>query len=162
MASLREIASAAMANESPDHTLQPTALVNEAWMRLNVDEKTQWQSRAHFLGAAAKAMHDTLIDHARKKQAQKRGGKEKPVSLSSATLVASPDNHEATDLLELEDAMQRLKENDQRMYQIVELRFFGGMTVAEIAAYLDISTRTVERNWHHARIWLLKEMRKRM
>ena len=151
---LRRVASDLMRRERPSHTLQPTALVNEAYLRLVDATQVEWQSRAHFFGIAARAMRQILVDHARERAAAKRGGGWQRVTLDERLdLLPDPE----LDLLELNDALTRLGEVDERMAQIVELRFFGGLTVDEVEQVLEISKRTVQREWRVARMWLRRE-----
>jgi RNA polymerase sigma factor (TIGR02999 family) len=154
---LRRLAQRAMASERGDHTLQPTALVNEVYLRL-VDIKTvQWSDRAHFFALSARLMRRILVDVARARRYQKRGGGA-PVVCLDDTLLAAPERGE--DLVALDEALQRLAEIDPRRSQVVELRFFGGLGVEETAEVLDISRHTVMRDWMLARTWLLRELRR--
>lgn len=153
--SLRRIAQNRLRNEREAHTLQPTALVNEAYLKL-VDQSVSWQSRAHFFGVAARLMREILIDHARARQRTKRGGEWQRISLTAAETIAQ---EQAIDLLNLDDALQRLAQMDSRKSLVVELRFFGGLTLEETAEVLRISTPTVEREWRAARAWLQTELR---
>ena len=153
---LRHLAEAAMRAERANHTLQPTALVHEAFLRLASDHG-RFESRAHFLGVAASAMRRVLVDHARGRNAQKRG--------SGATLVDVDDLDDLPhasaaplDLVVLDDALSRLTALDARQGQIVELRFFGGLSVEETAAVVGISERTVKREWQLSRAWLRREI----
>ena len=153
---LRRVAEAAMRDERADHTLQPTALVHEAFLRLAGDQG-RFESRAHFLGVAAGAMRRVLVDHARGRNAQKRG--------SGATLVTVDDlddlpqpSADDVDLVVLDDALSRLTALDARQGQIVELRFFGGLSVEETAAVVGVSERTVKREWQLSRAWLRREI----
>jgi RNA polymerase sigma factor (TIGR02999 family) len=148
---LRRLASALMRRERSDHTLQPTALVHEAYLRLIEQRKVDWRNRAQFVGLAAVMMRRILVNHARDRSAAKRGGDapHAPITIA-ADLAAAP----AVDLLELNDALDRLAELDARKSQVVELKFFGGLTTAEIAAVLNTSDATVERDWTFARAWL--------
>lgn len=138
--------------EIPGHTLQPTALVNEAWMRL-AGGGADFQSRAHFFGAAARAMRRILIDHARRAQAAKRGSGEDPVTLSEPGVESSQ-----VSVLEVDEALQALERHDARLAEIVQLRFFGGLTVEEVGAVLGRSPATVKRDWTYARAWLFERM----
>lgn len=153
--SLRHIAQNRLRNEREAHTLQPTALVNEAYLKL-VDQSVSWQSRAHFFGVAARLMREILIDHARARQRTKRGGEWQRISLTDAETIAQ---EQTIDLLTLDDALQRLALVDSRKSLVVELRFFGGLTLEETAEVLRISTPTVEREWRAARAWLQTELR---
>jgi RNA polymerase sigma factor (TIGR02999 family) len=154
---LRRIAAYKMSAEAAGHTLQPTALVHEAWLRLVGSEERQWQNRAHFFGAAAEAMRRILVDHARRKLSQKRGGGLPPEELTESALVlnAPPD-----ELLAVHEALDTLAKQDPEAAQLVKLRYFVGMTMEESAAAMNIATRTAERTWTYARAWLHKEIRK--
>ena len=152
---LRRIAEAYLSRERPGHILQTTALVNEAWMRLIDWQKSEWQNRAHFFGVAASLMRKILVTEARRRGRLKRGGDGLQVSLSKATMVAH-GNH--PDLIALDDALNALAEFDERKIRIVELRFFGGLSVAETAEALGISERTVAREWELARSWLYRQL----
>jgi RNA polymerase sigma factor (TIGR02999 family) len=152
-AELRRIARIHMGRERQSHTLQPTALVNEAYVRLVKDDR-DWQNRAHFYGTAAQVMRRILVDHARARLAHKRGGGAEPIELSD--LPAPFENAEK--MLALDEALQRLSLLDARQSRVVELRFFGGMTEEEIAGILDVSTRTVKRDWNMARAWLYEQI----
>ena len=150
---LRRLAGYYLRAERSDHTLQATALVHEAYLRIYQSQGFEWRSRGHFVAVAAKAMRRILIDHARKTKAVKRGGVK--ISLDSA-LVYSPA--QSSQLLALDRALQRLAERDERAAQVVEMRFFGGMEIGEIADLLEISERTVKRDWNVARAWLFGEL----
>jgi len=140
-----------------DHTLQPTALVNEAFLRLADQTRMEWQSRAHFLAVAARAMRQILIDHARRRGAAKRGGDLCRVTVDQAvTPIADSD----PELLDLDEALQRLAAIDERQSRVVELRFFGGLTVEEVAHVIDVSKTTAETEWRMARAWLRRELTK--
>lgn len=154
---LRRVAASALRRERSDHTLQPTALVHEVYLRLADAPDGQWQNRAHFLAIAARAMRRVLVDHARGHNAQKRGSGETPVPLDDVDVVA-PMVGADVDLVALDEALGRLGRLDVRQARIVELRFFGGLTVEETAEVIDTSTRTVKREWQVARIWLKREM----
>ena len=154
---LRKLAAYKMAQEAPGHTLQPTALVHEAWLHLGGDKQPTWQNRAHFFGAAAEAMRRILVDHAREKQALKRGGDLKRVDLDGVELASPmPDD----ELLALDEALDRLATVDTRAAEMVKLCFFVGLTQEEAARELGISLSTAERVWGFARSWLLREVRK--
>lgn len=153
-AELRGIAQRLMRGERANHTLDPTALVNEAYVRLVGDGAADFASRAHFFGIAVRAMRQVLIHHARAKQAEKRGGDRQQVTLVSSAAVERP----RLDLLELEDALTRLSALDERMGQVVELRFFGGLTAEEVAVVLGISRKTVQEDWKVAKVWLRREL----
>jgi RNA polymerase sigma-70 factor, ECF subfamily len=152
---LRRIAEAYLRRERSGHILQITALVNEAWMRLIDWRKCEWQSRAHFFGVAASLMRKILVTEARRRRRLKRGGKGLQVSLSEADLVAHGKH---PDLIALDDALNALAEFDERKSRIVELRFFGGLSVAETAQALRISERKVAREWELARSWLYRQL----
>ncbi|MFN8002295.1 MAG: sigma-70 family RNA polymerase sigma factor [Acidobacteriota bacterium] len=152
---LHHLAQRYMRNEPAGHTLQPTALINEAWMRLIDWKNVEWQNRAHFFGVMAQVMRRVLVDHARHRRAQKHGGDVLRVSLSGAEEAA----HEpGADVLALNDALNTLALFDPRKSQIVELRFFGGLTEEEAADALQISLRTLQREWSLARAWLYNEL----
>ncbi|MDF1810337.1 MAG: ECF-type sigma factor [Phycisphaerales bacterium] len=150
---LRRIAQNRMSKERPDHTLEATALVHEAYAKLLGNEELSWQSRAHFFNAAAQAMRRILIDHARSKNAIKRGGEEKRVPLG---LIDLAQNHDPSDIVALEEAMITLENEDPRAAQIVSLRFYAGLTVERTALALDLSERTVIREWTFARARLFE------
>lgn len=144
-----------MAGEPSGHTLQATALVNEAYLRLVDTRRMDWKNRAHFLAMAARLMRRVLVDSARARASQKRGGDAVRVTLSDDLAVADENG---LDMLGLNDALEALADVDKRQSRVVELRFFGGLTVEETAAVLDISVDTVMRDWKTARAWLLREM----
>jgi RNA polymerase sigma-70 factor (ECF subfamily) len=150
-AELRRIAASYLRRERPDHTLQPTALVHEAFIRLVDQRQIDWSNRAQFMGLAAVMMRRILVTHARDRVAGKRGGGLEHVPL---TLAADGIGPAEVSLLDLHEALDRLGEADRRKAQIVELKFFGGLTTDEIAETLRISTATVERDWKFARAWL--------
>ena len=148
---LRQLARGYLQRERPDHTLQATALVHEAYLRL-VDQTTiTCQNRAHFLAIAARQMRRILVDHARRHRAQKRDGEREKVEFDEAL---SPTASRSVDLIALDDALQDLAKLNPRHCQIVELRFFGGLTFEEAGEVLDVSSRTAEREWRMARAWL--------
>ena len=147
-----------MRQERPDHTLQPTALVNEAYLRLIDVNRVEWRNRAHFLAVAAQMMRRILVESARNRHRQKRGGG--AVHLNLDEVQELPDSKEH-DVVALSDALSGLATFDARMSQVVELRFFGGLTVAETADVLNISPETVMRDWKTAKAWLLRELRRR-
>src|SRR5262249_46377890 len=138
-----------------NHILQPTALVHEAYLRLVNQESVQWQKRAEFFGLAAKLMRNILVDHARSREAAKRGGPHYSVSVSDLDLVSESTE---VDLVALHEALERLEAYDNQKSQIIELRFFGGLTIEETAEVLGISHATVERDWKMARAWLRHEL----
>jgi RNA polymerase sigma factor (TIGR02999 family) len=148
---LRQLARRYMRRESPGHTLQTSALVNEAYLRLIDQKQVQWQNRAHFFGIAAQLMRRILIDHARKAQYAKRGGGAVKVSLDEAAAVTEA---RAAELLAVDEALEKLTAMDARKGRIVELRFFGGLTEEETAEVLGISSPTVQREWRAAKAWL--------
>ena len=148
---LHRMAAHYLSREATGHTLQPTALVHEAYLRLVDQRRVDWRNRAQFLGLAASMMRRILVNHARDRAARKRGGNPERVSLS---LVESPSGRPDVELIALEDAMQRLAALDERKSRVVELKFFGGLTIDEIAEVLGLSAATVEREWAFARAWL--------
>lgn len=152
---LRRIASNRLRNESIHHSLQPTALVHEAYLRLTRIEQVDWQSRSHFFAVSATLMRRILVDHARANQARKRGDGIGTISLEDA-IFAAPDRE--PEILALDDALERLAQLDERQSKIVELRFFAGMSEEETAHVLGISTRTVKRDWRTAKAWLFAEL----
>ncbi len=154
---LRKLAAARMARENPDNTLQPTALVHEAWLRLAANEAIEWSGRAHFFGAAAEAMRRILIDRARRKSALRHGGGHLRVELENAD-IASPVLDEK--ILAINEALERLASHDQTKAELVKLRYFAGLTLEEAARVLDISESTARRHWVFARAWLHKEISK--
>lgn len=154
---LRRIAAYHFSRESPGHTHQPTAIVHEAYLRMADQEPRNWTSRAQFLGVASQMLRRVLVDHARAKRAEKRGGGFKPVVLDDEE-VFQVDHPES--FLEVCDALELLKELSPRQGQIVELRFFGGLTLAEIAEVMELSPSTIERAWRTARAWLRRELSK--
>lgn len=152
---LRRIAAGRLAGARRDHTLAPTAVVHEAYLKM-VDQKgVPWQSRAHFFAIAARAMRQILIDHARRKQAIKRGGDLHPTTLTRKPLGLEIPIDE---MLALDEALDRLEELDPRLRQVVEMRFFGGLEEKEVAEVLGLTTRTIQRDWTKARAWLYKEL----
>jgi RNA polymerase sigma factor (TIGR02999 family) len=146
-----------MARERPGHTLQATALVNEAYIRLVGMEQFQWQDRAHFFAVAARVMRRILVDSARARRYQKRAGAAGNVSLDQALLVT---RQHGPDLVALDDALSALAEMDERKSRVVELRFFGGLSADETAEVLGISPDTVLRDWKMAKVWLLREIKR--
>ena len=153
---LRRMANRYLRLERPDHTLQPTALVHEAYMRLIDQTQVNWQNRAHFFGVAAQMMRRILVDHARTKQRDKRGGSAPKLSLDEA-IEASTER--AADLVALDAALESLTRIDERKGRVIELRFFGGLSVEETAEVLAVSPQTVLRDWKLAKAWLYQEMR---
>ena len=154
-AELQRLARHYLRGERPDHTLQPTALVNEAYLRLLDWKNVSWQNRAHFMGIAANMMRRILVDHARRHRFLKRGGEMVKVSLDGRQLGSSERD---PDLVALDEALTRLAEIDHRKSRVVELRFFGGLSVEEAAEFLSISPRTVKREWSLAQAWLHCEL----
>jgi RNA polymerase sigma-70 factor, ECF subfamily len=148
---LRRLAASYLRRERSDHTLQPTALVHEAYLRLIDQRQVDWNNRAQFLGLAAVMMRRILVNHARDRAAAKRGGQAERVPL---TLVAGELGAPEVDIIAVHDALERLTAFDPRKARIVELKFFGGLTTAEIAAVLHVSPATIEREWTFARAWL--------
>jgi len=154
-AQLRRLARGYMGRERPGHTLQTTALINEAFLRLTDARRVRWQDRAHFLGISARLMRRVLVDHARTRGYLKRGGGAQRVTLHEG-LVTTPDP--ALDVVALDRALEALAKVDARKSRIVELRFFGGLTVEETAEVLHVSTDTVKRDWRLAKLLLLREL----
>jgi RNA polymerase sigma factor (TIGR02999 family) len=156
---LRRQARRCMRAQEPGHTLQTTALVHEAYLRLIGQSHVEWKSRAHFFGVAAKAMRSILVDHARARNAAKRGGAARPVTLSEASdIEAASDTERGVDVLALDEALSRLDELDPRKGRLVELRYFGGLGIEEAAVVLGVSPATVKREWTTARAWLKREL----
>ena len=156
---LRRLAKRYMAGERQGHLLQPTALVNEAWLRLIDWQNVEWQNRAHFFSLAAQMMRRTLMEYARTQQREKRGGREGvQVSLSEAANVA-PER--SADLIALDDALQALEKLDPRQARVVELRFFAGLSQEEAAEALNVSVGTVRRDWNLAEAWLFRELNRK-
>ncbi len=153
---LHRIARRCMAGERAGHSLQATALVNEAYLRLIDTQQVNWQDRAHFLAMSARLMRRILVDRARSKGYQKRGGGAVKVTFDEALPVANERGH---DLIALDDALVALAAFDQRKSKVIELRFFGGLSVEETAAILEVSAETVMRDWKFAKAWLLRQMR---
>jgi len=154
---LRHRAHRCMGRERPGHTLQTSALINEAYLRLAGGAPVAWESRSHFFAIAARMMRRILVDHARTRRSLKRGGEGHAVSLDEELLVSpSPDR----DLVSLDDALRALAEQDARKERVVELRFFGGLSVEETAQVLKVSPQTVLRDWKLAKVWLLREMKR--
>ena len=152
---LRRLARSFLRQERDGHTLQPTALVHEAYLRLVDDTKIQWQGRAHFFGVAARAMRRILVDHARARNAVKRGGDAEKIPLEHAGDLLAEHN---VDLVLLDDALQSLAQVYPRQCEVVELRFFGGLESREIAELLQVSEKTILRDWNFAKLFLLREM----
>jgi RNA polymerase sigma factor (TIGR02999 family) len=152
---LRRLAASLMRRERVNHTLQPTALVHEAWLRLVEQREWNPQNRAHFFGMAAHLMRRILIDHARAANAEKRGGDQVIVSFENAIVVAVD---QPAQLLDIHRALERLDQLDHHRAEIAEMRFFGGLTIEEIAAIIGVTPRTVNRQWRAARAWLSREL----
>jgi RNA polymerase sigma-70 factor (ECF subfamily) len=152
---LRRIAGQCFRYERPDHTLQPTVLVHEAYLRLVGPGGVEWQNRSHFFAVAAQTMRRILVDYARTRKAQKRGGPAVRIDLPEALMISEEKSEQ---VLLLDEALSRLARFDPRQSRIVEMRFFGGLTEEEIAEVLGVSARTVKRDWSMARAWLLGEM----
>lgn len=152
---LRKLASYQLRRERSNHTLQPTALVHEAYLRLVNQREVQWQDRAHFFGLAAQMMRRILVNHALAHKAEKRGGKEAVISLDEVVAFAA---EREVNLVLLDEALARLAEIDPSQAKIVELRFFGGLTVEEVAEVMKISTATVKREWRTAKAWLFAQI----
>jgi len=153
---LHRIARQYMRRENPGHMLQTTALVNEAYFRLVDQKSVRWQNRAHFFGVAAQIMRRILINYARDRQRHKRGGKALQVSLSEVAVISA---EKSAELIALDEAMERLAAVDERKCRVVELRYFGGLSVEETAEVLAVSPITVARDWKMAKAWLAREIR---
>jgi len=156
-AELHRVANAYMRRERPDHTLQPTALINEAYLRL-IQEDVDWNSREHFVGFAAHVMRRVLVDYARARNAEQRGGKMERVELQDQFAI-SADKLEQVSLID--EALDRLAKTNPRQARVVELRYFGGLSIEQIGATLGIAPRSVKRDWALARIWLFEELKPR-
>lgn len=152
---LRQQAARYLRKERPGHSLQATALINEAFLRLIDVKNVQWQNRAHFFGIAANLMRRILVDHARRRDAEKRGGPQLRLTLEDVFAIASEP---AVDLLAIDEALDRLAAIDEQQARVVELRFFSGLSVEETAAALGVSSKTVKRDWSVARAWLRREI----
>src|SRR5205085_621696 len=155
-AELRKLAASYLRRERRDHTLQPTALVHEAFVKLVDQRAVRWQNRAHFFGIAAQAMRRILVDHARSRHRDKRGGNEENLPLEAVEFAVSDNKN--VDLVALDEALSRLAQLDERQARIVELRFFSGMSVEETAEALGISPATVKNDWRTAKAWLFREI----
>lgn len=153
---LRRIAHRYVQHERNGHTLQTTALVNEAYVRLAGQEKPEWQNRSHFFAVTAQVMRHILIDHARRRRYLKHGGQFQQVSMEEASLMS---DERAGELIALDEALDELKNFDPRKSKVVELRYFGGLSLDETAAALEISVMTVRRDWRAAKAWLFRRMR---
>lgn len=155
-AELRRIAGACMRDEHPGHTLQPTALINEAWLRLADQTQVDWRDRVHFFGVAAQMMRRVLVDHARARLADKRGAGAAVVSLDDVEIDSTPWKLE--EILAVDEALEHLRQLDVQQARIVEMHYFAGMTVKETAEVLGVSPRTVDREWAMASAWLRREL----
>jgi RNA polymerase sigma factor (TIGR02999 family) len=155
---LRKLAACRMANEAPGHTLQPTALVHEAWLRIGGGQNQKWDGRAHFFGAAAEAMRRILIDSARRKKALRHGAGQQRLDVQELEIAAPAGDDQ---LLEINEALDRFAAQDKQKAELVKLRYFVGMTLSEAAEVLGISEPTAKRWWAYARAWLYAEMRQR-
>ena len=153
---LRRIAAAYLWKERPGHSLQPTALINEAWIRLADQTQVDWRDRTHFFGVAAQMMRRILVDHARAHRADKRGGGATVLSLDMVEIEATPQKLE--EILAIDEVLSRLAQVDPQHGQIVEMHYFAGMTIEETAAALGVSSRTVDREWALASAWLRREL----
>jgi RNA polymerase sigma-70 factor (ECF subfamily) len=155
---LRRLAAGRLRQERPDHTLQATALVHEAYMKLAAQNDAKWQNRAQFFGVASQAMRRILVDYARGQQRIRRGGKQQKLSLDDVVLVSTERTEE---VLTVHESLSRLEKLDARQVRIVELRYFGGLTVEEIAEVVGISMKTVMREWQVAKAWLYGDLKDR-
>ncbi|MBI3879087.1 MAG: sigma-70 family RNA polymerase sigma factor [Verrucomicrobia bacterium] len=156
---LRRLAAAKMAKERPGHTLQATALVHEAWLRLGGDKSPKWEGRAHFFGAAAEAMRRILVDHARRKQAERRGGGAHPhVGVTNLDIAAEQTQDDQ--LLAVNEALEKFAKVDVEKAELVKLRYFVGLTLEEAASAQGVSLATAKRSWAYARAWLYREMQR--
>jgi RNA polymerase sigma-70 factor (ECF subfamily) len=155
---LHRVAAHRLRHERRDHTLQPTALVHEVYLKLVAKRESSWQSRAHFFAAASQLMRRILVDHARGRLRVKRGGKQVKLPLDKVFIISKG---RCDELLELDEALQRLEKLDLRQSRVVELRFFGGLSVEEAAKVLGVSSKTVNRDWSMAKAWLYGELKER-
>lgn len=153
---MRKLAASYLQKQRSDHTLQPTALVHEAYMKLIDTADVNWQDRAHFFAVAAQTMRNILVDHARAVAADKRGGGAQKITLDE---VIGLSKNQDIDLLDLDEALQQLARQDETQSRIIELRFFGGLTIEETAEVLKISPATIKREWAMARAWLFRQMK---
>jgi RNA polymerase sigma factor (TIGR02999 family) len=152
---LRKLAASYLRRERPGHSLQPTALVNEAYLKLTKLDRLGWQDRSHFFGVAAHLMRQILVDHARARRAEKRGGGVGVVPLDEALIL---EKGRPMEIIALDEALDRLHEKDPRAAKVVECRFFGGLSVEETAQVLGVAARTVKRDWNLGRAWLQREL----
>lgn len=155
---LRTIASRLLRHERPEHTLQPTALVNEAYLRMAAQAGAVWDCRGEFCAAAARLMRQVLVDHARRRDAAKRGGTWQKCGWDMTLTIEEETGPHALDVLALHEALLRLHELNERHARVVEMRFFGGMSVAEVGAVLRVSEETIKKDWHVARAWMASEL----
>ncbi len=155
---LRTQAARFLRRERPDHTLQPTALINEAYLKLIDQKKLHFNSRSHFFALSAKLMRRILVDHARKKNREKRGGDAETIALDEMTVAAQ--DGKSVDLIALDEALSRLEKHDERLARVVELRYFSGLGLEETATALDVSRTTVATDWSVAKAWLFRELTK--
>jgi RNA polymerase sigma-70 factor, ECF subfamily len=156
-AELRKIAARYLRGERPGHTLQPTALVNEAYVKLVDREDASWENRAHFLGCAATIMRNILVDHARARRASKRGGGRANITLDDSVAIS---DERAVDFLALDEALEGLAKLNADQARVVELRYFGGLSIDETAETMGLSSATVRRHWTVARLWLRRELQR--
>ncbi|MCA9072374.1 MAG: RNA polymerase subunit sigma [Planctomycetaceae bacterium] len=154
---LRRLAATKMAQERPDHTLQPTALVHEAYVRLVGPQETQWNSRGHFFAAAAEAMRRILVETAGQKQSQKRGGDQKRIASMNLEMI---EDSRTDEVLEVHEALEWLAAESEQAAQLVKLRYFGGLSLGDAANCLGVSRRTADRLWAYAKAWLFRELRR--
>ena len=152
---MRKMARQYMRSQRIGHTLQPTALIHEAYVKLSGADERNWKNRAHFFGVASQAMRHILVDYVRSQKFQKRGGDAHKIELSEAMLVS---NERASGLVELDEALKALSKLDERKGRVVELKYFGGLSNEEMAEVLNVSSKTIIRDWQFARSWLLREM----
>jgi RNA polymerase sigma factor (TIGR02999 family) len=155
---LRRQAARYLRKERRDHTLQATALINEAYIKLVGQKNVRWQNRAHFFAISAQAMRRILVDHARSKHRDKRGGDAEKMSLEDATMIAAGES-KSVDLIALDEALIKLAKKDEQKARIVELRYFSGLSVEETAEVMSVSANTVERHWTMAKAWLHRELK---
>ena len=156
---LQGLARRYMSRESSGHTLQPTALVHEAFLKIFEGKPIDWQNRGHFYAIAAQVMRQIMVDHAKAKRAQKRGGGGFKVEFDENLHVPDQDTNEP-DVLALDEALERLKKMDPRLVKVVELRYFGGLSIEETAEALEVSPNTVKRDWASAKLWLYRELKR--
>lgn len=155
---LRGLARGFMARERHEHTLQPTALVHEAYLRMVDQSRVDWQGRTHFRAVGARMMRRVLVDHARRHRSGKRGGEQQRITFAEANLHSSESELDLDEFLDLHAAIERLRSQDERQADVIELRFFGGLGMDEVAETLGVSKRSVEGDWMHGRAWLKREL----